>query len=178
MGARWFSTNLMRSTYIWLPLSISNTTITLQDRVNWTPNAAAGTWSPGPTETSYEGEAAQLSSGAITLTCSGCSGGQSAGYVGGPSGGSLQFSGISSQATTRTTIRLKHVNGDTSQRYAKVTCNGVAQELAFLPTGDGNTPGSSSLNCDLVAGTGNTISISTEDGSWGPDIDKMFVPIN
>jgi hypothetical protein len=179
MGDRWVSSNLMRSTYIWLPLQISGTTVTMQDHVNWSPNAAAGTWAAGPIETQQEGEAAALSSGAVTISCSACSGSSAAGYIGGPPKGTVQFSGISSQATTRTTIRLKHQNGDATQRYATVTCNGVSQEISFLPTGGGSTaPGSSSLHCNLNAGTGNALTITTNDGSWGPDIDRIFVPVN
>ncbi|KAF4810333.1 hypothetical protein CGCSCA5_v010677 [Colletotrichum siamense] len=178
MGDRWFSTNLMRSTYIWLPLTISGTTITLADRVNWMPNVAAGTWAVGPSETSYEGESATLSGGAKSISCTGCSGSAAAGYVGGSAGGTVQFSSVSAQATGRTTVRIKHLNGDSSQRWATVTCNGVSQTIAFLPTADGNTPGSSSLFCNLNSGSSNTITIASTDSSWVADIDRIFVPVN
>lgn len=178
MGDRWVSTNLMRSTYIWLPLTISGTTITLADRVNWTPNVAAGTWAVGPSETSYEGESATLSGGAKSISCTGCSGSAAAGYVGGSAGGTVQFSSVSAQATGRTTVRIKHLNGDSSQRWATVTCNGVSQTIAFLPTADGNTPGSSSLFCNLNSASSNTITIASTDSSWVADIDRIFVPVN
>ncbi|TDZ35191.1 hypothetical protein C8035_v009907 [Colletotrichum spinosum] len=179
MGDRWVSTNLMRSTYVWLPLTISGTTITLADRVNWTPNVAAGAWAAGPTETSYEGESAALSGGARSISCAGCSGSAAAGYVGGSSGGgAVQFSSVSVQASGRTTVRIKHLNGDSGQRWATVTCNGASQTLAFLPTADGNSPGSSSLFCNLNAGSGNTIRIASGDSSWVADIDRIFVPVN
>ncbi|KAF6819513.1 glycosyl hydrolase family 43 protein [Colletotrichum sojae] len=178
MGDRWVSTNLMRSTYVWLPLTISGTTITLSDRVNWTPNVAAGTWAAGPTESSYEGESATLSGGARTISCTGCSGGSAAGYVGGSAGGAVQFSGVSAQSTGRTTIRIKYLNGDSSQRWATATCNGVSQTVAFLPTADGNTPGSSSLFCNLNSGSSNTVRIASSDSSWVADIDRIFVPVN
>ncbi|KAF9882434.1 galactan 1, 3-beta-galactosidase [Colletotrichum karsti] len=178
MGDRWVSTNLMRSTYIWLPLTISGTTITMSDRVNWTPNVAAGTWAAGPTETSYEGESATLSGGARSIACTGCSGGAAAGYVGGSAGGVVRFPAVSAQATGRTTVRIKHLNGDSSQRWATVTCNGVPQTVAFLPTADGNSPGSSSLFCNLNSGSSNTISIASSDSSWVADIDRIFVPVN
>ncbi|OLN81133.1 hypothetical protein CCHL11_09529 [Colletotrichum chlorophyti] len=179
MGDRWVSKNLMRSTYVWLPLSVSGTTVTLADRVNWTPNVGGGgSWAPGPAETSYEGENATLKGGARSISCAGCSGGAAAGYVGGPAGGQVQFSNVSVGTGGRTTVRVKHLNGDTSQRWATVTCNGVSQTVAFLPTADGNTPGSSSVFCDLVAGSGNKITIASSDSSWVADIDRINVPVN
>ena len=91
MGDRWVSSNLMRSTYVWLPLTLSGTTATLvnpspppsappfffakadsyhqNNQVNWvlSPNGNAG-WSPGPSETTYEAEASSntLASGMFT----------------------------------------------------------------------------------------------------------------
>ncbi|KAI8629983.1 carbohydrate-binding module family 35 protein [Xylariaceae sp. FL1651] len=175
MGDRWVSSNLMRSTYVWLPLTISGTTVTMKNYVNWTPNVSAGTWAAGPSETDPEAEAATIANGAKTLSCSGCSGGTSVGYIGGSSGGSVTFSGVSSSAATRTTVRIKYLNGDSSQRFATVSVNGAGQKIAFLPT-DSGTPGSSSLNVDLKSGAVNTVVITTTDGTWGPDIDRLMVP--
>jgi hypothetical protein len=66
------------------------------------------------------------------------------------------------------------VNGDSSQRFADVSVNGGAtQRTAFVPaSGD---PNSSVLNVDLKSGT-NTIKISTSDGTWGPDVDRLMIP--
>ncbi|KAI0433573.1 carbohydrate-binding module family 35 protein, partial [Xylaria sp. FL1042] len=176
MGDRWVSSNLMRSTYVWLPLSFSGTTVSMKNYVNWTPNASAGTWAAGPGETTPEAEAATIANGARTLSCSGCSGSTSVGYIGGSSGGSVTFNDVSSQAATKTSIRIKHLNGDSSQRFATVTVNGVSQKLAFLPTDDGSTPGSSVLNVNLNSGAVNTVVITTTDGTYGPDIDRIMVP--
>ncbi|RYC53758.1 hypothetical protein CHU98_g12451, partial [Xylaria longipes] len=96
---------------------------------------------------------------------------------GGSAGGSVTFSGVSSGAATRSSVRVKYVNGDSSQRFATVTVNGASQKLAFLPT-VGGTPGSSVLNVDLKSGAANTVVISTTDGTWGPDIDRIMVPNN
>jgi len=164
----------MRSTYVWLPLTLSGTTASMKNSVNWIPNVGAGTTSSGPSENSYEGEAGALSGGAKTVSCSGCSGKNSAGYIGGDQSGAVVFNNISSSAATRTTIRIKYLNGDNSERYADVSVNGgAAQRVAFLPTA-GNEPGSSSLNVDLKAGT-NTIRIGGA-GGWGPDVDRLMVP--
>jgi len=99
MGDRWQSTNLMTSTYVWLPLTVSGTTATLHNEVNWIFNIAAGTWTTGPSETTPEAESSTNSwaSGARILTCSSCSNASDIGYIGGPSpGGTLTFKGISS----------------------------------------------------------------------------------
>ncbi|KAJ2977501.1 hypothetical protein NUW58_g7790 [Xylaria curta] len=157
MGDRWVSSNLMRSTYVWLPLSFSGTT--------------------GPARPHLKLRLPILANGAKTLSCSGCSGGTSVGYVGGSSGGSVTFSNVSSNAATRSSIRIKHLNGDSSQRFATVTVNGVSQKVAFLPT-PGGTPGSSVLNVDLKSGASNTVTITTTDGTWGPDIDRIMIPNN
>ncbi|KAF2181596.1 carbohydrate-binding module family 35 protein, partial [Zopfia rhizophila CBS 207.26] len=174
MGDRWVSSNLMRSTYVWLPLQISGTTASMKNAVNWVPNVATGSMTSGPSENSYEGESAELSGGARTVSCSGCSNGNAAGYIGGSQTGTAYFASVSSSATTRTTIRIKHRNGDASERFADISVNGgSAQRLAFLPN-SGNDPESSSLHTDLKSGT-NTVKISMT-GGWGPDIDRLMVP--
>lgn len=174
MGDRWIKDNLMRSTYIWLPLKIEGRTASMKNAVNWVPNVSSGSMNSGPSENSYEGESAQLSSGAKKVSCSGCSGKNSAGYIGGSDNGVVTFSNVQSSATTRTTIRIKHLNGDKSQRFADVTVNGgPAQRVAFLPHG-GDDPASSSLHADLRSGS-NEIRI-VGAGGWGPDVDRLMVP--
>lgn len=177
MGDRWVSTNLMRSTYVWLPLTISGTTVTMPNYVNWTPNVSAGSWAAGPAESQPEAESATLAGGATTVTCSGCSGATAVGYVGGSSGGTVTFSGISSSAGTRSTIRIKYENGNTGQRFGKVTVNGVAQTIAFLPSEDGSSPASSVVHAQLSSGSSNTVVIAgVGDGTYGPDVDRIMVP--
>lgn len=179
LGDRWVSSNLMRSTYVWLPLTFSGTTVTMTNYVNWIPNVASGgAWTAGPSETQPEGEDATLTNGATVGSCSGCSGSEVAGYIGGPSEGTVTFSGVTSNATTTSTIRINYANGDSSQRYANVTCNGVEHNVAFLPTGSGNTPGSSVVNCALTQGSANTISITQTNGNYGPDVDRIMVPVS
>ncbi|KAK9413100.1 putative Glycosyl hydrolase [Seiridium unicorne] len=177
MGDRWVSSNLMRSTYVWLPLTISGTTVTMADYVNWVPNVSAGTWAAGPSESQPEGETATLANGATSISCSGCSGSKAAGDIGGSSGGTVTFSGVSSSASTKSTIRIKYENGNTGQRFGEVTVNGVSQTIAFLPSADGNTPASSVVHAQLTSGTSNTVVIAgLGDGTYGPDIDRIMVP--
>lgn len=48
MGDRWNSSNLAASTYIWLPLHFSGTTVTMDWYYSWTLNVGAGTWAVTP----------------------------------------------------------------------------------------------------------------------------------
>lgn len=173
MGDRWVESNLMRSTYVWLPLQLSGTTATMKNSVNWVLDASTGNMNAGPTETQNEGEAAALSNGAKVISCSSCSGGQAAGYIGGSTNGAALFSNVQSSATTRTSIRIKHLNGDSSQRFADVSVNGKTQRIAFLPHGGGD-PASSVVHTDLKQGS-NEVRISMQS-SYGPDVDRLMVP--
>ncbi len=137
--------------------------------MNWILYSAAGAWSTGPGETSFEGEDSsnKVTGGAKQLSCSGCSNTADLGYVGGPSpGGTLTFPNISSTVATTTTIRIKYINGDKTQRYANVLVNGVAYVVAFLPT-TGSTPGTSTLTVPLKAGSGNVVEFEAYNNGWG-----------
>jgi len=176
LGDRWESTNLMTSTYVWLPLTISGKTASMKNEVNWVPNASTGTWTAGPSENSYEAEDSSntLSGGAKTASCSACSGKSSVGYIGGSAGGTLTFSKVASSADTTTTIRIHHLNGDNTQRFANVVVNGVAYVVAFLPTG--SDVGTSVLTVPLKSGSSNVIEIKAYNSGWAPDIDRIMVP--
>ncbi|KAH9209834.1 glycoside hydrolase family 43 protein [Leptodontidium sp. 2 PMI_412] len=178
MGDRWKKDNLMTSTYVWLPLTLSGTTAKMDNRVNWILNISAGTWSPGPSETTPEAESSinTLANGAITLDCSGCSGGKSIGYIGGPPGGTLTFTNVTSTVAVTSTIRIAYLNGDSTQRYANVVVNGVGGVIAFVPT-TGGTPMSSTLTVELRKGA-NTVRFEAVNGGWGPDIDRLMVPVS
>ncbi|KAF1914864.1 galactan 1,3-beta-galactosidase [Ampelomyces quisqualis] len=173
MGDRWVSSNLMRSTYVWLPLKIEGTTAGMKNAVNWILDTTSGNTASGADEKQYEGEAGMLSNGAKSQSCSGCSGGKAAGFIGGSSGGTVLLSNVQSASNVRTTLRIKRLNGDSSQRTANVSVNGKTQRVAFLPHGGGD-PGSSVVHVDLEAG-GNEVKISVQ-GAWGPDVDRVLVP--
>lgn len=132
-------------------------------------NAAAGTWSTAPSSTAYEAESNSntLSSGATTLSCSGCSASKVVGDLGGPSDGTLKFNGLSSSATTRSTIQLYYANGDTTQRFASVSVNGQSQTIAFIPTANGQAVNVASIDAQLNSGSSNTLTISGINSGWG-----------
>lgn len=178
MGDRWHSENLMRSTYVWLPLTISGTTTTMKNHVSWIINPSTGAISTAPSENTYQGPSATLANGAKVSTCSSCPSSTSsfAGNIGGPSNGSATFTSVQSSVATRTTIRIVYRNGDSKQRYAMVTVNGKTQTIAFFPTVDSD-PGTSVANVDLKQGT-NQITIAGINGGWGPDVFRVIVPVS
>jgi hypothetical protein len=176
MGDRWVGKNLMRSTYVWLPLHISGRKASLENYAHWSLDSATGSWTPGAKlEISYEAEAAVLSGGARVMSCSGCSGGKVAGYIGGPSNGSVLFSSIKSNGGGRRTVRIMYANGDKTQRFAEVAVNaGAGQRVAFLPSNDGATSATSVVHLDMREGI-NSIRISAAEHNWGPDLDRVII---
>ncbi|KAJ9148534.1 Glycoside hydrolase family 43 protein [Pleurostoma richardsiae] len=181
MGDRWQSAHLDRSTYVWLPLTISGTSVSMKNRVSWVPNvgsgAAGAAWQAAPAgEGSYEGEKGVYAGGAKDVTCGKCSGGKAAGYTGGSDGGKVTISGVGSDGRGLTTVRVQYVNGDAKPRYAGVTVNGGATtRLAFLPSGGDSA--TSVLNVMLASGSDNTVVFGGVDGGWAPDIDRLVVPV-
>ncbi|CAG9951801.1 unnamed protein product [Clonostachys rosea f. rosea IK726] len=170
MGDRWHSTNLKRSTYIWLPLELSGTTsVWLRNRESWVPDVASRRWSAAPSESAYEAEAGPCPT--VLLH-----GGTAVGYIGGSSGGTLRLSGLSSGATSRATLKVRYANGDSGERYGSVNVNGVSQSIAFLPTSSGQSAGTSAVHVNLNSGSGNTFQITGLNGQYGPDVDRVLIP--
>lgn len=139
------------------------------NEVNWVLSVSGGTWTTGPSENSFEAESSSntLADGAVSQSCTGCSGSKSVGYIGGSPGGTLTFSDISSNSATTTTIRIHYTNGDSTQRYATVIVNGVSNVVAFVPTGGGSAVGTSILTVALKSGSSNVIEFEAYDSGWG-----------
>ena len=69
---RWFSGNLMRSSYMWQPLTISGTTASMPNNyLNWVVDVNTGSMTAGPSENQPEAESASLSGSAVVASCSG-----------------------------------------------------------------------------------------------------------
>lgn len=82
---------------------------------------------------------------------------------------------MASEVSTDTTIRVQYANGNNSQRYANVTVNGQSHVLAFLPSGNGNTPFTSTLHTTLEKGDANTITFSAYEEGWGKFLPSLCV---
>jgi hypothetical protein len=122
---------------------------------------------------SYEAEASTntLSGGARVLSCSGCSGDSTVGYVG--NGGVLTFNNISANATGAYALTIAYASGE--DRYANMSVNGGANSLLrFASTGSFTTVGKLVVTVNLNAGN-NTIAFSNSSG-WGPDFDRITLP--
>lgn len=177
MGDRWVPGRLHSSTYVWLPLNINDRSASLPWYYNWIPNVAGGSWSPPPSDNSYEAESGSLQNNARRVSCDDCSGSASAGYIGGSNNGVVQINNIQSSVSTRTTVRVRYLNGDSGlSRYADVVVNGQTKRVAFVPGKDGRTTAVASFTVNLNQGGNNQITFRGVNGGWAPDIDRILVP--
>ncbi len=176
MGDRWLKNNLMASSYIWLPLNLSGTGVVMKNFEAWVPTANLAAWQTRPAEVSYAADKATYGGKTRDVDCSGCLSKVAAGYIGGPDKGSVSFSGIRADVDGVTTVRIRYINADSSPRHANVRVNGdEGTKVAFLPAkGD---PLISTLNARLKKGSENTIVIEGIGTAWGPDIDRLVVPV-
>lgn len=181
LGDRWISSDLGSSSYIWLPLNISGTSVNMPYFSSWVPNVsgatAEGSWKVSPSNNYYEGEAGTYANGAKTVSCSGCSGAGSAGWLGGPSNGTVTFNQVSSSVGTTTTITIQFRNGDSTPRFGAVVVNGGAPvKLEYLPSGSGVS--NSTLHTLLQKGN-NTITFGgIGDTTYAADVDRLIVPVS
>jgi hypothetical protein len=136
-----------------------------------TPNA------PRPC-TSYEAESSDntIAGGAVIQSCPACSGGEDVGFVGNNSG-TLQFNGVTANASGRLNVRIWYTNGD-AVRYALLSVNGgPGTPLSFPSTGSFQTVGS--IQTTLTAlnpGSNNTLTFYNPiTGNWAPDFDRIEV---
>jgi hypothetical protein len=175
MGDRWVSKNLMASTYIWLPLNISGTSVTMKNKEAWVPWGLFGrTWSEPPPTNSYEAENGSLGGEARTIDCIDCSGKKAMGYIGGPENGTVTIARVKTSRVGLSTVRVKYINGDSKARYASVIKNGSEPvRLAFLPTNGGIS--TSTLITTLTAD--NTFVFEGINDGWGPDVDKIQLSV-
>ncbi|KAG2413335.1 hypothetical protein HFD88_002524 [Aspergillus terreus] len=175
MGDRWLSNDLASSKYIWLPLTISGTTASMDSDASWTPSLQDGSWTPVSNTTKLGSKSSgALGGSAKALSCSGCSS-EIVGYIGGPNNGTLTFNSVSFADAGENTVQISYGNGDSTQRYCTVTVNGQAHVLAFLPTGGPQSLGVSVLNADFSQGSSNIISFSAYKGQYCPDIEGLVI---
>jgi len=126
-----------------------------------------------PAATSYEAEAATntLAGQAKISSCTACSGGKKAGYVG--KSGVLTFNGVNAPADGDYAMTIAYLNGPPSRQAMVSVDGGAPQTLTFPVTADFNTLGVMNLTVHLTAGT-NTIEIANPTAN-APDIDRILV---
>lgn len=130
--------------------------------------------SDDPAYTYYEAEGAgNTRSGGASLTSNAnASGGMKVGYLGGSSGGAVQFNSV--HAPTAGTYELKLFYCGIDKRSFAVTVNGVSAGTHAAPdSGSFNTLRTISLQVTLKAGS-NVIKIGNT-GGYAPDLDRIAI---
>ena len=105
-----------------------------------------------------------LTGGAVIQSCPTCSGGVDVGFVGNNSG-TLQFNGITANASGRLNVRIWYTNGDAAVRYALLSVNGgPGTPLSFPSTGSFQTVGSIQTTLNFLnPGSNNTLDVLQSD---------------
>lgn len=140
----------------------------------WALNSISKTWS-GSQTTVLEPQDAKLSNGARLESCEGCSFRTAAGYLGGPQGGTITFSGGLDKACKKTTILMVYVNGDSTSRFASVTVNGEKQKVEFPSSFNDQQISNVVIYGKLHSGSDNTIVVEGFEGGWAANIDKILL---
>ncbi len=119
---------------------------------------------------SFEAESGTLSNGANLQSCSGCSGANMIGNLGGPSNGTVVVP-VNVSAAGTYTLTIYYCTAD--PRVIYVTPNsGNYTGINCAPSGGWSTVGNTSMNVTLNAGS-NTIRLDNGAGGWGPNIDRI-----
>jgi hypothetical protein len=128
---------------------------------------------PTTCQSSFEAESGTLAGGAVIQGCPTCSDGEDVGYVGNNSG-TLQFNGLSVNASGRADVTIWYTNGD-AVRYALLSVNGgPGTPVSFPSTGSFQTVGSIERTILLNPGSNNTLKFYNPIvGSWAPDFDRI-----
>src|SRR5882757_2981565 len=126
----------------------------------------------GPTSIEAEAAANTVGGGANIAGCSGCSGGQKVGYLGGS--GYLTVNNVTVSHAGSYLMKIAYVDGDSS-RTINVTVNGKQIDVPMSGTNDNNwdTAQDQTITVPLQAGS-NSIRFDDPDG-YAPDIDKITV---
>ena len=118
-----------------------------------------------------------VAGGAVIQSCPNCSGGADVGFVGNNSG-TLQFNGITANASGRLNVRIWYANGDAAVRYALMSVNGgPGTSLSFPSTGSFQTVGSIQTTLEFLnPNSNNTLKFFNPIvGNWAPDFDRIEV---
>ena len=92
----------------------------------------------------------------------------------GNNSGTLQFNGVTANASGSYVVTIWYTNGD-AVRYALLSVNGgPGTPLSFPSTGSFQTVGSIQTTITLNAGSNNTLVFSNPIvGNWAPDFDRI-----
>ena len=127
----------------------------------------------GPATYEAESSANTLAGGAVVASCTGCSGGEKVGYLGGT--GTLTVNGVTAPVAGTYLMHLSYVDGDSSRTGVITVNGGTPFDLPLGGTNDNNwdTPQTVIVPVQLNAGT-NTIEFGNPT-NYVYDIDKIAV---
>lgn len=174
---------LYASSYIWLPLQVNGTELSLpQWHDVFGINLTKGSFSIVPA-TYYNGasvDTQRLNGATFNSSCALCFTSQSSiGYLGGASNGTVNFTVYNESGDTSSRLNITYSNADAFPRYATISVNGksLPKAVEFRPTEWYG--GSVAESIQLQPGK-NTISISgaTVPGqfvTYAPDVQQIFI---
>lgn len=188
LGDRWTGppSVLSSSSYVWLPLDVSGTTVSLPAWYDaFGVNLTTGQFDTStPPQSRYGANSSglALSGGAVVSSCAAqCFVmGNKIGYLGGPSNGTATFPNVTTATAGNHTLYIRYINNDSTPRYSTVTINGTNTTVTFPPTG----PYGTAVTIPFNALTGsNSISVSqatvaNQATSYGPDVEEIYFDNN
>ena len=139
--------------------------------------AAAGVNTPGIDKITivppyYQCENASLAGGAYVYHTNP---GSDGGYVGmAPTGSTMTWTSVEGGSGGYKALKFRYSNGFSDNRTVNLTVNGVTTAIAFPPTGGWSKWHDISFFRTIVAGTNNTITV-TSSGTNTPGFDKLTV---
>ncbi|MFT3789222.1 MAG: carbohydrate-binding protein [Tepidisphaeraceae bacterium] len=120
----------------------------------------AGSTGSLPAGDTYQAESAALAGGTVSEATNALFNGT--GYANPPtSGGSIQFNNVNGGSGGEATLRIRFALNSTTSRTGRLLINGVAQNIAFTPTGGWTAWQTFTLPITLARGTGNTIRLES-----------------
>jgi hypothetical protein len=173
MGDRWDSTNLMRSTYVWLPLEIEEPNgeqlhVAMHNLKTWNIDARTGYWDTQVTKAlNFEAENTKLLGNAKAVRCDLC---KSRSAVEILEGNGIRIENIQSPASLRGNLLFYYEHDGSGEQFATLQINdGPYHPIAFLPSGnfttDGVTKGTFiSSTVELFYKGGNTLELKGSKG--------------
>lgn len=180
MGDRWTPENLMRSTYIWLPLTFDGASVNMEDRRSWIIDTAGHWGHPGfGSDHLPNMYGTDLFGGAHLAPCSTCPPGSNYTIAGidSPDDG-VMVKNANSLDDVDAALLIHFRNEGTEQRYGWVKVNDEQpMKISYLPSCKETCPfydqSISVVHIPLGAGV-NEIKVSGADGP-GPTIENLEV---
>ncbi|KAJ1033080.1 hypothetical protein NDA16_000359 [Ustilago loliicola] len=179
LGDRWWETDLQQSSYVWYPFVNRQ----LVHAPLWRPDSTSSrgysvpnnrTFPLSPSTTTISGN-----SQAVFASCSACSSGQIATYVG--NGNTFTLNNVSTPSATAGTVWISiyyaNQNSYPNWRFGSISINGGTNQNVTYSTGGSPTTvlQDTPVKVELNAGTANKITFGANAGDYAADISHVIV---